>query len=50
MGRAEVVYFADGFGDLIKNLQESLLLCCKRRWAGGFCGGGVDDIGDKGQV
>ena len=40
MGSAEVVYFADGFGDLIKNLQESLLLCCKRRWAGGFCGGG----------
>ena len=51
MGSAEVVYFADGFVNLVKNIFKNL--CCyvaKEDGQEDFAGEGVDDIGDKGQV
>ena len=46
MGRTEVVYFADGFGNLEKKSSRIFVAMLQDD----FAGEGVDDIGDKGQV
>ena len=51
MGRTEVVYFADGFGNLVKkNIKNLCCYAAKKDGQEDFAGEGVDDIGDKGQV
>ena len=52
MGSAEVVYFADGFVNLVKKSSRIFVAMLQKKMGGqdDFAGEGVDDIGEKGQV